>query len=130
MRSTFRKTFAKYVTLFIVPVVAFSCLFVYINMRTNKKSATNYLDGVQKQMCGELDILYSALENMALHMSGNDAILNFDALSDVEKNPDAGWLCAECSGQCGADVLFKDRAGGLHSGAALVIRGIRRLGIL
>ena len=59
MRSTFRKTFAKYVTLFIVPVVAFSCLFVYINMRTNEKSATNYLDGVQKQMCGELDILYS-----------------------------------------------------------------------
>lgn len=85
MRSTFRKTFAKYVTLFVVPVVAFSCLFVYINMRTNEKSATNYLDGVQKQMCGELDILYSALENMALHMSGNDAILNFDALSDVEK---------------------------------------------
>lgn len=85
MSAIMKKKFVQYAVAFVVPVVCFSCLFLYSTMRSNDKGAMDYLGGVQKQLCNEFDLLYSSLENIALHMSGSDPVLEWDELSETEK---------------------------------------------
>ncbi len=60
MSAIMKKKFVQYAVAFVVPVVCFSCLFLYSTMRSNDKGAMDYLGGVQKQLCNEFDLLYSS----------------------------------------------------------------------
>jgi two-component system, response regulator YesN len=78
-------TYLRYLTVFLVPIISFTTLYMYNDLSVTKKTTEEYYISLLSQVQSDIDFTYSKFENVALHMSSNEEILNLLQFDNIEQ---------------------------------------------
>ena len=80
----YRRTFAKYLLVFIVPILVLASYFLYYQHFVQKEKTEDFQLSLFTQFSQEIDLFYSSLQDLALSMSREGPLPDEDATKAEE----------------------------------------------